>query len=1817
MAITPSSNLSSVTSLASLYSRGGGQYINIATGQGMSSMADPGVGYRKVSYEQARLPPHPVVPTYLKASTQKPSLIQPQRQSISPHALPKPSLISPKTQTFSPITDSIPQNQWKGAPYSYPQQDFDPRQLKNLKLITPEEKITQPGVSKTLLAGLLSADLMSVPSSETFAKAQIEKEFNIMGPATIAIMQEEGKGKIRADVISSSYSPAVQAVREKQFEVLKKSGIVDILADPIYQKIKMKQDDAAMRLQIAKKMGNMENINQYQAEVDKYTTRIENRKSTLLAADKDPRTQASAIVSISNPLVEKFNKEYGEGGTEIIKVEPVLNATETYKEDLVTYETELGTYNEKVRAFNLGGQGSDLQAVIELNRQKAILDKEQAALEIRKTDLNIKIETIVAPVIKTMDEKKGIIDAYTANYNTVLYGVAEPTKADIESYNVRTYGVAIPTDAQRKTSAAEKELQTMVENLNTTEQIAVNVFDDPRLKSAGDIAQSEYIVNRATAYRADTGLGVLDPFVGAASGLAFDFGAWGGPIPGALYEGYINPPVQDVYDKKITSIDRKITDLSQKMNQVGAMYSFEYKPDVKPFTQSQINQQRKDIQTEIQNLEKERTTLLTERLGEFKFESFLPGIAEVQRPEDFGMLLTGIETAQKEREKLIEPLTKGEQEALLMQNIAISAAAGGGIGFLAGGIGAAPGFLIGGVGGLVGGLADIETQKRVKRATGDLELAQKSGLVTNVLADIGVSSALDIGITGGATFLRKAPKVEATLQNVDVVGSKTFDVVQESFVGGTTTKNYNYMRVISSVKKGNKVIEQAYDIVSSSTLKSSDVAEAIARAKASGVISPETAAKAADDPTRLFFSQASSTKLPSTDLAMNFIRVSGESDAMIRPVGKLSKMSDSIAMAKSALSRPREVSGLPSISPGPRIMTLEETIAPYKKVGVYVQDMTTPPKTKLGRLLEKVKKTKRKEYTIDDVFGTNIEGYAGRESDGFVTEYIQATTKKYDPMTGEFSDPVRTITKKTSGDTTYISQTISGKEGKVLPKITKEGKIGFDIQSDFMDDALAVGRKVGVPEVTDAEVSAVRKLLQSGFADDVDLSSMSVKDIARNIKYNKEGIISQYKDIYNVARKTSKSDAEAFYKILKSPDLRYDIVDILTGEGAAPKGYFGAYSSVSDEIFYSRSKSLLDKIPDKTGITSKERVLIHELAHKADRSAIAAENEYIKFLKNIKKSKSRTDMFISDIRRQGDEIFDDLHDIFKRKYGEKKAEKLIKDKASVISEYSPTSVRREALAIFTENAPDEILKPTTITGKHLQDLYLEKILKKKPGLTGLELDKYADLIIKKGEEVVPTIQRKPLLQFLGEQYSKELQIEAAERAVVQTQKETAIRAAQEAAKRDFVRQVKVDVGKMALEKASKGDFTPGLYGYQIAIKSAVGKAPSSQVAILTTRPGELRVDAMADSQKIIDRFTAQGRGISKADMTRIDAFFKQGRGISKADQLVLDKFQKTGGTIRKEDLDRMLEFGKTGGRVSKDQLEMYNLFKKYSGTNEGRMMFEDILKKKKILESEIYRFDYAPSIGIGQIPSPEAFGLVRPIQESMTKTETGISFPKKDFLSSKKSLLSLDQLTDIKLRTDTYLPAKNIQDYMTMYKPKQIELSKAKTRELVRQDADTRARTRADVLEGTRLRTEALEDIKLRTDTALKTDVPIIPGVPFPGIPLIPLFGFLPPGSLAGGKTGTGGGVRGFPGEKARGRRPLIQVKSSLFRKFAFGEKDFEVDAESFSRFKRIIGKKGTFFGYDAIPTQEQLNRAENKLWKSQAEAKYLKGQKSILDISI
>jgi len=73
-----------------------------------------------------------------------------------------------------------------------------------------------------------------------------------------------------------------------------------------------------------------------------------------------------------------------------------------------------------------------------------------------------------------------------------------------------------------------------------------------------------------------------------------------------------------------------------------------------------------------------------------------------------------------------------------------------------------------------------------------------------------------------------------------------------------------------------------------------------------------------------------------------------------------------------------------------------------------------------------------------------------------------------------------------------------------------------------------------------------------------------------------------------------------------------------------------------------------------------------------------------------------------------------------------------------------------------------------------------------------------------------------------------------------------------------------------------------------------------------------------------------------------------------------------------------------------------------------------------------------------------------------------------------------------------------------------------------------------------------------------------------------------------------------------------------LFRKFAFNEKDLAVTKENAALLQQELAEKGSFFGYDAIPTQQQLNKQEATLLKSNAEAKYLKGQNTnILDIEV
>jgi len=86
---------------------------------------------------------------------------------------------------------------------------------------------------------------------------------------------------------------------------------------------------------------------------------------------------------------------------------------------------------------------------------------------------------------------------------------------------------------------------------------------------------------------------------------------------------------------------------------------------------------------------------------------------------------------------------------------------------------------------------------------------------------------------------------------------------------------------------------------------------------------------------------------------------------------------------------------------------------------------------------------------------------------------------------------------------------------------------------------------------------------------------------------------------------------------------------------------------------------------------------------------------------------------------------------------------------------------------------------------------------------------------------------------------------------------------------------------------------------------------------------------------------------------------------------------------------------------------------------------------------------------------------------------------------------------------------------------------------------------------------------------------------------------------------------------RAPGKKDLIQVKSSFFRKFAFGEKDFTIDKENLAKFKQTIANKGTFFGYDSVPTEEQMKAEEARLNSSNAETKGLKGEKSIFNIRV
>ena len=95
-----------------------------------------------------------------------------------------------------------------------------------------------------------------------------------------------------------------------------------------------------------------------------------------------------------------------------------------------------------------------------------------------------------------------------------------------------------------------------------------------------------------------------------------------------------------------------------------------------------------------------------------------------------------------------------------------------------------------------------------------------------------------------------------------------------------------------------------------------------------------------------------------------------------------------------------------------------------------------------------------------------------------------------------------------------------------------------------------------------------------------------------------------------------------------------------------------------------------------------------------------------------------------------------------------------------------------------------------------------------------------------------------------------------------------------------------------------------------------------------------------------------------------------------------------------------------------------------------------------------------------------------------------------------------------------------------------------------------------------------------------------------------------------------GPGILRQRGGETRKKKGLIQVKSSLFRKFAFGEKDLLINPQDVQAFRNIIAQKGTFFGYDVVPTREQISREEQRLLKSQKEREGLKDT-SFLDIKV
>jgi len=104
---------------------------------------------------------------------------------------------------------------------------------------------------------------------------------------------------------------------------------------------------------------------------------------------------------------------------------------------------------------------------------------------------------------------------------------------------------------------------------------------------------------------------------------------------------------------------------------------------------------------------------------------------------------------------------------------------------------------------------------------------------------------------------------------------------------------------------------------------------------------------------------------------------------------------------------------------------------------------------------------------------------------------------------------------------------------------------------------------------------------------------------------------------------------------------------------------------------------------------------------------------------------------------------------------------------------------------------------------------------------------------------------------------------------------------------------------------------------------------------------------------------------------------------------------------------------------------------------------------------------------------------------------------------------------------------------------------------------------------------------------------PVIPPVGLPGVPGIPGMGA--PGFGGWNMGGRGSGTAG--GRKSG--QDLIQVKSSLFRKFVTGGHDIYTTRENVNRLKATIAAKGTFLGYDLIPTQEDLTKLEKKRLKN------------------